>query len=448
MAPGINSEYMGFLIGVLSMLTSQRPAHRALACCDILEELVQYLQAEAKSEPHLALSRLARVSRAFNAFFTRKLWATLPSIVPLLRVLSTVQVVDFRPFARREEYVLAGPIASHEWSRCLYLASFAPRREVASPIHARALWEVVSSTSIELALLVSPSLRKLNLTFKGSDHDQDHWTVGLLALLRNAVPRMAGLSELHLYGLRLRRIYIANESIPADTIIKVLATSCSKAPVIDFAFNNDAGLDWSAQELLAVCRALAKRCPMLEKLAASVCVPGLDTLDTTIAPLTRLRSLREVKLNLNGNLGAPMNFIDTLFIMLAASWPRIVSLRLSSDFPEGWVSPPALLAFANACPDLRELCIPILDLSLDANFGDVTDFPIRDHGLTVLRVQFPSEENEKLFALILDRLFPHIDVEASCGEAGWNQVLNEGLEFCQLARRNRMRQPQTDADES
>ncbi|TFK92010.1 hypothetical protein K466DRAFT_595627 [Polyporus arcularius HHB13444] len=376
-------------------------------------------------------------------------------------------------------------------------------------------WEVVSSTSAELALLVSPSLRHLSLTFKDFDQYQDHWTTGLLALLRNIVPRATNLSELHLYDLQtddlssvispvgslhqlttlevqgaivdlhvletlsrmtslsdltllielddnsdpkfcgfpsLKRINITNNSVSAGEIIKVLATFRSKT-VIDFAFNNGGG-SWSSQQLLAVCRALAKRCPMLERLAATICMPGSDDLAATIAPLNGLRSLRDVELKLTGRLGAPMNYADPLFLMLAASWPCIVSLRLLSDYPDGHVSPLILLAFANACPDLRELCIPILDLPLDMVMGDVSTFPLRDHGLKIMRVQFPSEEidDDKIFALILDRLFPNIDIDASLASVPalrsgeWDRVLDEALNYCQLVRRNR--EPETDANKT
>ena len=198
---------------------SQSVVHRALACPDILEELALHIAEDIeedswswKSESRQIVSRLSRVNRAFNAFFIKKLWATLPSIEPLLRVLSALVVVDFEQPSSHKAYVstegsyinhrrtsilqvLSGPIDAAEWSRCMYLGSLVRRlygitSTLAAPsvwmYHAVLLgektllpsvqelhWTIKSSTSVELVLLVSPSLPMLFLSLEDSDHSQD-----------------------------------------------------------------------------------------------------------------------------------------------------------------------------------------------------------------------------------------------------------------------------------
>ena len=85
---------------------SQNVIHRALACHDILEQVTFHVEAVTSYRGRSrVVSRFSLVNKAFNAFFTEKLWGTLPSIIPLLRLLSPMKKVTLQLPDTRQEYV-------------------------------------------------------------------------------------------------------------------------------------------------------------------------------------------------------------------------------------------------------------------------------------------------------------------------------------------------------
>ena len=366
-------------------------------------------------------------------------------------------------------------------------------------------WEIMLSTSVELALLVSPSLQKLTLRINNRiNHDQDHRTTDLNALLCNIVPRMSSLTYLRIDGLKTRDFFsilapihslaglieldlrsnpaVANLdmlkllagmnglecltlpaialsedsfpefcgfpklrsieilSIAADTALKVFNMFHPETVVYCILENKEEY--WSSDQLLAVCESLAERCPKIEELSISSLVDNLDTLKDALAPLTKMRSAREVDLILLGD--NTVHISESLIRSFATSWSHLVSLELSCNNARGTLSSRVLVAFADACPQLHGLYLPILDFPQTV-VEEVSTFPIRTHGLEVLLVQNPRVKKADICALILDRLFSNIDVETiegHCPQYGWSSspewdLVLQSLSFCQAARRNR-----------
>ncbi|KAI0695196.1 hypothetical protein C8T65DRAFT_744092 [Cerioporus squamosus] len=473
---------------VSQMLWSSSSMHRALTCVDILEELVHHIEAMSnrlrKLAAHRIMARLACVCSAFNEFFIKKLYRTLPFISSLLRVLPTLEAVEFpQPSGRKEYYILASPIAPEDWSRFLYLASMVRRvsgmgsipvapsvwtylaialaGKPLLPSLKELFWRPRSSIDVELALLATPTLRKLTLGLRELDPNElPSWLVGLRTLLCTVIPKVPSLSEFHIDRLAIVNLsalrtlsgmaslstlnlsmdfsddafpdfsgfsnllsisLVDGKSVAAKTVLKLLATLSLKT-VVDIAFVGGRDEPWLPHELLSW-------------------IHQSDALDAAIAPLTRLHTLRRAMLDITSD--PPMSVTDNIFQTFAAAWPRIVSLRLFFPDATGEVSPAILVAFANACPELRELSLAALQFP-QRDVGDVSAYPIRSHDLQILRVRRADVPNEQICALIVDRLFPNIDIDASIKDISapplgpeWEKVLDNALRFCQQSRRNR-----------
>lgn len=198
--------------------------HDALMCQDVLEEIGRCLLAEEDrwtAETSLNLACLARVCKVFNVSFNKMLWAKLPSIVPLLRLLSWVSCAPHDDDEITKIYVsitkprircflsehlaqvLSGPVDLDNWSRFLCLASMVRKLESeayrtdnpdTSCTVSPSVWKTMTMLSEgkpllpnlqhyywrddpdqpadsmlnEVSLFVaSPSLRKLSLAFRG-----------------------------------------------------------------------------------------------------------------------------------------------------------------------------------------------------------------------------------------------------------------------------------------
>ncbi|TFK91985.1 hypothetical protein K466DRAFT_269609 [Polyporus arcularius HHB13444] len=180
--------------------------HDALMCQDVLEEIGRCLLAEEDrwtAATSLNLACLARVCKVFNVSFNKMLWAKLPSIVPLLRLLSWVSCAPHDDDEITKIYVLSGPVDLDNWSRFLCLASMVRKLESeayrtvdpdTSCTVSPSVWKTMAMLSegkpllpslqhyywrddpdqpadsmlLEVSLFVaSPSLRKLSLAFRG-----------------------------------------------------------------------------------------------------------------------------------------------------------------------------------------------------------------------------------------------------------------------------------------
>ena len=89
-------------------------------------------------------------------------------------------------------------------------------------------WTIKSSTSVELVLLVSPSLQMLFLSLEDFEHGQEHWIAGLNTLLCNIVPHMPYLSQLQV--LKLETPDISRIVSPLSSLARL--THCICVPML------------------------------------------------------------------------------------------------------------------------------------------------------------------------------------------------------------------------
>ncbi len=171
-----------------------------------------------------------------------------------------------------------------------------------------------------------------------------------------------------------------------------------------------------------------------------------------LAPLASLRYLQYVAVTVEVAC-ADGGVSDTLLRTLAEAWPRLRKLALlwTNDLPEDDPNPPpidppstrALEVFASHCPNLDRLSLTSLFVS-EASLEDVIAYPLSDHPLRVLSVKRVRSVNPQMAALVLDRLFPRINIQESrggeVGNAGiaeppsqWAGIMGT-LELCRLAR--------------
>ncbi|KAI0794217.1 hypothetical protein C8Q74DRAFT_1247385 [Fomes fomentarius] len=103
------------------------------------------------------------------------------------------------------------------------------------------------------------------------------------------------------------------------------------------------------------------------------------------------------------------------------AWPSLSSLvvrvgwsydddEVREETPERLPTIPALLAFARAHPQLQYLTLPYVTI---ASCPDLYSLPLFDHGLRGLQIGklVPPESSRLHLAVVLDRVFPNLDLE-------------------------------------
>ncbi|KAI0740972.1 hypothetical protein C8Q76DRAFT_709544 [Earliella scabrosa] len=97
---------------------------------------------------------------------------------------------------------------------------------------------------------------------------------------------------------------------------------------------------------------------------------------------------------------------------LASGLPALVHLQLAFKLQASWPSAHALVGIAAGCPALRVLDFGGMRVA-ETGFADVEAYPFCDHRLSVLHVRVAHYELDRVYAMVLDRIFPHLDVESS-----------------------------------
>ncbi len=203
-------------------------------------------------------------------------------------------------------------------------------------------------------------------------------------------------------------------------------------------------------EISATCTLFAQRFPSLEDLTWSFYIHHAEPLEleTALAPLFPLH-ITKLELELLGSPFMQPVLTDGLFAAFASAWPRLATLYVvvgdeRTDLyalASMKTTTHALLALARACPDLRMLRIPRMQ---GPRPEDVRGHPVLRHGLRTFIVDRPgaTEEGEyAAYALLLDRLFPGLDLDVDFKKLkgyshfAWKRVLG-GVQLCRLARAN------------
>ena len=207
----------------------------------------------------------------------------------------------------------------------------------------------------------------------------------------------------------------------------------------------------NTDEISATCALFAHRFPLLEDLTWSVLIHHAVLFETALAPLFPLRMVN-LSLQLHGSPAAAPDFPDDLFASLAKAWPQLVALSIATPDERVDTAPTTrtitaqtLLVLAHGCPRLRTLRLPRMQ---SPRIEDVRGYPVLRHGLRMLFVDRPGVANEDSYAasaLLLDRLFPELDLDCAVRglEAfmnlnfGWKRVMG-ALRLCRLGRDNLM----------
>ncbi|KAM5537992.1 hypothetical protein V8D89_008468 [Ganoderma adspersum] len=181
------------------------------------------------------------------------------------------------------------------------------------------------------------------------------------------------------------------------------------------------------------------------------------SLEAALAPLFPL-PMAKFSLKIQCSLIAPLS--DGFFTALAQSWPRLrelsiaISQQTNNPSLYGAVTMQALLALARGCPLLETLRLPSMRVPEQRESGA---YPVLRHPLRTLVVDHlvrvallapamgspdsvVGEDEYAEFGLLLDRLFPELDMRSvPSGDPPtetWKRVL-WGVWLCQLGRLNR-----------
>lgn len=189
--------------------------------------------------------------------------------------------------------------------------------------------------------------------------------------------------------------------------------------------------------------------------------PGLrdapQTYSNILAPLLRFRRLEHVALIIKHTRGlfAEVDATDHCISVLAEAWPKLRSLRLKHKI--SFASPPlvpplistyptvqALVALARCCPELSDLSLPRLHVSLP--LADESEpAPLMNHSLESLAINQTiiswngdsGVSGSQQFATLLDRLFPRLlrdEIRDTKGHYCWE--VHDFLEAKRRARKH------------
>ena len=170
-------------------------------------------------------------------------------------------------------------------------------------------------------------------------------------------------------------------------------------------------------------------------------------LETALAPLFPLR-ITNLSLDLYGSQTATPALPDDLFASVAKAWPQLVALSIATPDERADNAPTTrtitahtLLVLARGCPRLQMLRLPRMQVPRPE---DVHGYPVLRHGLRMLFVDQPgavSEDDYAASALLLDRLFPELDLSWDVGGLEgrmnfvWKRIMG-AVRLCRLARDN------------
>ncbi|PIL33644.1 hypothetical protein GSI_04267 [Ganoderma sinense ZZ0214-1] len=210
------------------------------------------------------------------------------------------------------------------------------------------------------------------------------------------------------------------------------------------------GESLNLDEISATCTLFAQRFPSLEDLTWSFLTHHPMPLDIALAPLFPLR-LAKLSLELNGPPGMMPILDDGVFAALTKAWPNLTALsvvipedrteRPGATTRRATITAHTVLALARACPLLRTLRLPRMQAP---QLEDVREFPFLRHGLRTFIVDRPEAAEDGEYAacaLLLDRLFPELDLDVEMvginmySGFGWKRVL-AGVQLCRLGRGN------------
>lgn len=164
-----------------------------------------------------------------------------------------------------------------------------------------------------------------------------------------------------------------------------------------------------------------------------------------IRPLLEIRNLRTIYMC----TWSPCAISDDNLCMMADAWPNLVSLTVqwcaedseSADTP----SLDCLPHLARSCPHLQRLSITYVALTVA---DDIDTYPVMSHCLSELSIvdtlSYPEEIGAEEVALLLDRIFPCLDMETlQESEVGYARaqtptggpgVLKAWLQVCRYLR--------------
>ncbi|TFK91998.1 hypothetical protein K466DRAFT_650701 [Polyporus arcularius HHB13444] len=345
---------------------------RALTIPEIALEIVEGVYAMPVSERRPVLASLALVSRVFHNRAMRLLWADLPSVEPLFQLLSNcVSILDTGGGAWRRAYSLtlnALP-PDNEIARFRELAGWVRVLDLQGQGMS---WEWPYDRSCGGITMDPPSLWYLATS------------AGFAGLRVLAVSNVVLGTELRLFNsplLQALTIYHPESTI-TDSYCGTLEVAAERFPYLRRLV-----WKWSPKNVVP---------------------PAAHILAATIQPLSVLEGLQDLCIDFGER---PV--YDNDIALLAGAVPRLLHLRLKFDMDTQKQGPSAqsLLAVAQRCPSLHTLRLVGLFIT-EADEANVATFPYVGNRLRYLDVADLRCMGESNAAMIIDLLFPFLDIEA------------------------------------
>ncbi|TFK91981.1 hypothetical protein K466DRAFT_595607 [Polyporus arcularius HHB13444] len=217
-------------------------------CQDILEEIGNFVAQDddPDAETSQCLAYLARVCKIFNVTFEKMLWASLPSVVPLLRLLSPLRlnaIVVSGPYAWSLESEEG--VSPEDWARFLRRASMVRKLHRQLDCFSPSVWACISkqaagqillprmreldwrfdrpeSMVLELSLLISPCLERLALDFSLGVTEPRDFSEHVRSMVETVVSLAPDLAGLHLTTNSLP-LYHLSRHLPLISMLRRLS---------------------------------------------------------------------------------------------------------------------------------------------------------------------------------------------------------------------------------
>ena len=203
------------------------------------------------------------------------------------------------------------------------------------------------------------------------------------------------------------------------------------------------------------CAAWSRWFPLLESLylgltTVSEPIPGYpQSYSDALKPIFRLRSLKSVQISAPAQL---LHLDDEDIQAISRAWPKLSSaIFIGEKYDEAQtaegtapcLSPSSLVSLALDCPRLHTLELPRVKVDLK-NVAALSDYPVLNHPLSSLHVERMFTTDCSLAALLIDRIFPHLDDDVGGPLAEltttWEEVMYQ-LSICRMARQQHAERP-------
>ncbi|KAM5545033.1 hypothetical protein V8D89_001144 [Ganoderma adspersum] len=473
---------------------------------DALHEILNHLELlddyedDDEGEAYFAASKafkstlfsLALSSHALSDPSLNKLWGSLSSISPFLRLLPNYQRHDLTSR-------LTGDISPEAWSR---LQTYASRVRSVSVFYdhnihpsvwealyercdglplfpnlaylSMTIWNPAHAVS-SIRILATPSLRTVFLSFQGQPGSLQIPTATAIPAVSAATASI--LQELFVKSPNLNRLFVRhNVSVDRQHLMDL--SRFTQMEVLDI--NHHSPLVVRGPHAHLARFILASSMPLLNHLCLGVGAHPIYGFDaslvsicrhigpytltlfraelgrfghllpsfmTLLAPILPFAKLEQVEFFFDDHTPLLDDYLDRI----ARAWPKLRTLifmqsndtMFDPDRDPGSLDRPTLrglVELARGCPKLERLCIPDLDAT---SVPPADDVPLMGHGPLNLCIQnlvgAQEEERQLEVAVVLDRLFPRLKLKSGIHELpglGFNEnrYLEESKNIATLLR--------------